>query len=276
MKTLIIGATGLLAKPVIEHFDKQNFSLRLFSRNVDSKEYPENFEIVKGDVLNTSDLQNAIEGCNAIHITISKVNEAIAVEKIVAIAKQHNIRLISYVSGSTVAEENSWFWMINNKLNAEKTIINSGIPYIIFRPTWFFESMLLLVRNSKAMMIGKQPHPSSWVAADDFARMVVTAYQKEEARNNIFYIHGPEKMLMKEVLQKYANQLNPPIKKLSITPISMLKFIAFVSRNKELKMVASMFAYFEKSKELGDPLTANELLGAPEITFEDWLARIKK
>jgi len=275
MKVLLIGATGLLAKPVIKHFDKQGFSLRLFSRNVESKAYPENFEIVKGDVLNTSDLQNAVQGCDAIHITISKVNEAIAVEKIVAMAKQHNIQLISYVSGSTVAEENSWFWMIMNKLKAEKTIINSGIPYIIFRPTWFFESMLLMVRDGKAMMIGKQPHPSSWVAADDFARMVVTAYQKEEAKNNIFYIHGPEKMLMKEVLQKYANQLNPPIKKLNVTPISMLKFIAFVSRNKELKMVASMFAYFEKSKELGDPSRANELLGAPEITLEQWLAMQK-
>jgi len=276
MKTLIIGATGLLAKPVIKHFDNQRFSLRLFSRNIDSSKYPGNYEIVKGDVFNPSDLQNAVNGCEAVHITISQVDEALAVEQIVAVAKQNNIQLISYVSGSTVDEKNRWFSMIDHKLKAEKAIIESGIPYVIFRPTWFFESLQLMVRNGKAMMIGKQPHPSSWLAADDFARMLVTAYQKQEAKNQIFYIHGPEKMLMKDVLLKYAKQLNPPINKLSMTPIGMLKLMAFLTGNKALKMVANMFAYFEKVGEMGSPGNANQILGAPGITFGQWLAMQKQ
>ncbi len=34
MKILVIGASGLLAKPVVSHMDKAGFQLRLFSRNV--------------------------------------------------------------------------------------------------------------------------------------------------------------------------------------------------------------------------------------------------
>jgi nucleoside-diphosphate-sugar epimerase len=34
MKILIIGASGMLAKSVIEHLDKAGFQLRLFSRTV--------------------------------------------------------------------------------------------------------------------------------------------------------------------------------------------------------------------------------------------------
>jgi len=272
MKTLIIGATGMLAKPVIEHFDKQNFELRLFSRTIEQSSFSAKHETIQGDVFKQADLEKAIEGCDAIHITLSKLDEAKATEEIVKVANQKGIKLISYVSGSTVAEENRWFEMIDNKFKAEQTIINSGIPYVIFRPTWFFESLPLLVNNGKAMLIGKQPHPSNWIAAEDFARMVVTAYRKEESKNSIFYIHGPQKHLFKDVLLEYAKKVNPEIQKVSATPIGMMKLIAFFTGKKNLKAVASMFAYFEKVKQMGDPAKANELLGAPTIDFQKWLA----
>ena len=35
MKTLIIAATRMLAKPAIENFDKQGSELRFFSRTID-------------------------------------------------------------------------------------------------------------------------------------------------------------------------------------------------------------------------------------------------
>ena len=216
-------------------------------------------------------MKKAIEGCDGIHINLSKTDEAIAVELIVNEAKRHKIELISYISGSSVAEENLWFSMVEHKYKAEQSIIQSGIPYLIFRPTWFFESLQLMVRDDKAMMIGKQPHPSSWVAADDLARMIVNAYQLDEAKNKIFYIHGPEKHLMKDILLEYVKRKHPSIGKVCTTPIGMLKIIAFLSRNKELKMVAEMFSYFEKVKEMGDATEANRFLGAPSITFEQWL-----
>ncbi|NJO89054.1 MAG: NAD(P)H-binding protein [Chloroflexia bacterium] len=78
-----------------------------------------------------------MEGCDTIHINLSKLDEALATEEIVKVAKQKGIKLISFVSGSTVAEENRWFWMIDNKFKAEQSIINSGIHYLIFRPSWF-------------------------------------------------------------------------------------------------------------------------------------------
>ena len=274
MKVLIIGATGMLAKPVIEHFEKQNFELRLFSRSIEQSAYSEKHEVVQGDVFKSSDLEEVIQGCKAIHITFSKLDEANATERIVDLAIQKGIKLISYVSGSTVAEENRWFWMIDSKFRAEQAIIESGIPYLIFRPTWFFESLSLMIRNGKALMIGKQPHLINWIAAEDYAKMVVAAYQNEESWNNIHYIHGPEKYLFKDALLAYARKVNPEIKKVSATPIGMMKAIAFLTGKKDLKMVASMFSYFEKVKQMGNPTKTNELLGAPTINLEKWLANL--
>jgi uncharacterized protein YbjT (DUF2867 family) len=271
MKILIIGASGMLAKPVIEQLDAAGFQIRLFSRTVNPSMFQKEFEIVQGDVFNHTDLENAIEGCNAIHINLSKVHEALAVKAIVDIASQKQIKLMSFISGCSVSEENRWFKMIDNKYQAEQLIINSGISYMIFRPTWFFESLKLMVRNGKAMMLGKQPNPCHWVAARDYARMVVTAYSKQEAINKIFYVLGPKPYLMKDLLEKYCKNLYPEIKKINSVPVWLLKIIAKASRNKELYEVASMFAYFEKVKEPDQDNETNLLLGKPETTFEQWV-----
>ncbi len=271
MKTLIIGATGLLAKPVIHHLDKQGVQLCLFSRTVKASMFEKKFEIVQGDVFNPSDLQKAMDGCDAVHISLSRVNEGLATKAIVAAAKQKQIKLISTITGCTVAEENRWFWMIENKYQAEQSIIHSGIPYIIFRPTWFFESLELMIQNGKATMIGKQLNPYHWIAADDYARMVAAAYKNPEVRNKALYIYGPEECLMLDMLTEYCKKVHPEIKRISTIPVGVLKTIAFLTRKKELKEVSSMFGYFEKVKETGSPDEANSLLGKPEINFRKWV-----
>jgi len=271
MKILVIGASGLLAKPVIRGFDKAGFQLRLFSRNVNQSMFDREFEMVQGDVFNLKGLDKAIFGCDAIHISLSTSNEGLATKNIVDVAKQTGIKLISKVSGCTVAEENRWFPMIENKYQAEQSIISSGIPYMIFRPSWFFETLDLMIREGKAMMLGSQQNPSHWIAAKDLARMVVSAYINPDARNRIFFVFGQEKYLMKDLLEKYCKVRYPQIKKVSTIPIWMAKFMAVLKGNKGLKDAASLFGYFENVKELGNPDETNALLGKPTISFENWV-----
>jgi uncharacterized protein YbjT (DUF2867 family) len=275
MKILIIGASGLLARPVIRYFDSKGFHLRLFSRSVNPSMFDKEFEIVRGDVFNPVDLDQAMNGCDAVHITLSRINEAEATRVIINVAKQKEIKLVSIVSGCTVAEENRWFPMIENKFQAEQAVINSGIPYMIFRPTWFFESLDLMIRNGKATVLGTQPNPYHWVAADDYARMVTTAYQKPEAANNIFYVYGPQSFLMKDLLEKYCKVFHPEIKKVSSVPLALIKIIATLTGKGELKNAAALFAYFEKVKEPADPSETSSLLGKSGIIFEEWMERKK-
>jgi len=100
--------------------DKDGFQLRLFSRTVKQSDFDKTFEIINGDVLNQKDLDKGISGCDAIHISLSTENEGLATKNIVDVAKHTGIKLISKVSGCTVAEENRWFPMIENKYQAEQ------------------------------------------------------------------------------------------------------------------------------------------------------------
>lgn len=278
MKILVVGASGMLAKPVVKKLEENGFQVRLFSRTINQSMYSKDYEMAKGDLFHREDLEKALDGCDAIHINLSKTDEGKAVKAIVAAAIRKNIKIISYISGASVSEKNRWFEMIDQKFKAEQDIINSGISYMIFRPSWFFESLPLMVRDGKAMVIGKQPNPSHWIAADDYAQMVAMGYQKPEAKNKVFYVYGPEQHVMKDLLARYCAEIHPEIKKVSSIPIGMMKLIAFLSRNKELKMVTSLFAYFERvQKPTADKAKeTNNLLGKPQTTFNQWLKTQKQ
>ena len=210
-------------------------------------------------------------GCDAVHISIATNDDVIATGIILDKARKKGIRLISMVSGCTVSEENRWFDFIDQKFRAEQMIMQSGIPYFIFRPTWFFESLAMLVRNGKATILGHQTDLYHWIAADDFGKMVANAYSTEGAENKIYYVYGSERHDMKEMLERYINKLHPEIKKVSVVPIPVLKIMAFLTRNRTLKYAASLFGYFEKVKE--PEIQGQELirLGKAEIDFETWL-----
>jgi uncharacterized protein YbjT (DUF2867 family) len=272
-KILVIGGTGSLGQPVAHHLKESGFEVRVMSRDVEKAKnlFDESFELVQGDVTDSDSLAQALNGCQGVHISVMGDDDLICVENIVALVPKLKLERITYISGSTVFEQNRWFPMIEQKLIAEKAIRECGVPYTIFCPTWPMDMLPSFVRNGKPSQLGKQPTPIHWFAVDDLGRMVAAAYQREEAANKRLIVHGPEGIPMKEALGRYCRVFYPEAKKVSVTPIWLIKVIAIVTRNEMLKFVAGMMAYFDKVGEMGDPTEANEILGGPTTTLDAWL-----
>jgi hypothetical protein len=165
--------------------------------------------------------------------------------------------------------------MINRKFLAEKVIKESGIPYSIFCPTWVMDGLPLFVNQGKAFVIGKQPCPYHWVAADDIARMVSTAYGLEEAANQRFIVHGPKAILLREALTRYCAIFHPELKAVSSMPIWLVKMLASLTHNQELKGAGEMMSYFEKVGETTSEPINEGILNAPVITLDQWLEEVK-
>ena len=271
MKILVIGASGLLAGPVIRKLDEKGYELRLFSRSVKPSMFVNDYDIAQGDVFNPADLEKAVSGCDAVHISLASADDVKAVANILEVSKKNGVRRISLVSGCTVAEENRWFKFTDDKFRTEQMIMQSGIPYYIFRPTWFFESLPMFVRNGKASVPGRITERYHWVAADDLGKMVANAYSTAGAENRIYFVYGHERYTMKEMLEKYCSALHTEIKSIGETPLLPLKVIAFLTRNSQLKFAASLFGYFEKVKEPEVPEADLALLGRPATDFDSWV-----
>ena len=271
MKILVIGASGLLAGPVIRKLDERGYDLRLFSRSVKPSMFVNDYEIAQGDVFNVADLEKAVTGCDAVHISLASADDVKAVSNILEVSKRNGVRKISLISGCTVAEENRWFKFTDDKFRTEQMIMQSGLSWYIFRPTWFFESLPMFVRNGKASVLGRLTDRYHWVAADDLGTMVADAYSTAGAENRIYYVYGPERYTMKEMLEKYCNALHPEIKSVGETPLLPLKIIAFLTRNRQLKFTASLFGYFGKVHEPEVPEAALAAPGRPTTDFNTWL-----
>lgn len=271
-KIAILGASGLVARETIKAFGNAGFQLKLFSRNIDAKKFT-NHEIVQGDVFKDSDLELAIKDCDAIHITLGQLDEFGAVQRIIKVAKKNNIKLISYVSGATVCKENTGMPFIKAKYESEQLLKSSGIPYMIFRPTWFMESLALMIQDGKANVMGKQPLKIRFIASEDFGKRIVNAYQNTENFNQEFTTYGPEGLTLKEALEQYIKVKHPNISKVNNAPFWLLKLIAFITGNKQLKEIIPVFEYFEKTKEAGNSDSSDRLLGKSTTTLQEWLSK---
>lgn len=272
---VVIGGTGRLGEPVTRRLRADGYVVRVFTRSPEKAraKFGAECEIVVGDVEDQLSLDVALKGCHGVHINLDGGPdpdlERRGVENITRAAVKAGIQRISYLSGATVSEENCWFVGTHAKFHAEAAIRASGVPYSIFKPTFFMESLPSYVRGKRASVIGNQPHVWHWVAAADYARMVSSAYAASAAANKDFYVYGPQPYTLREALQKYCAIVHPEAT-VGNLPLWAASMLARLTRQKELEALLPFFRYTEKIGEKGDPTEANTLLGAPTTTLEQW------
>ena len=105
--------------------------------------------------------------------------------------------------------------------------------------------------------------------------MVSAAFQKPEAANKRFTVFGPDALTMKDALTKYCQALKPQ-SKVTQLPIGFMKLAGRIKLDVQMLFIADLMKFFGEAGEQGDPTEANELLGAPAITFENWLKEQKE
>lgn len=276
-RILILGGTGMFGIPTAIQLKADGFQVRILARDVEKAQniFADGYEIVPGDVSDLASLEKAMTGCDGVHISIGGPVDQLSAENVAALAPKLGMERISYVSGATVAEENRWFPMVAQKLEAEKAIRNCGTAYTIFCPTWPMEQIPRFMQNGKPSLIGKQPLPVHFFAAQDLARMVSKSYQLAEAQNKRFYVYGPEAMTLKTALERYCAKFHPEVEKIAVMPVWLVKLLGIVTRNEMLKFASSLMGYFEKTPEAGDATEANQILGAPATTLDAWMESLE-
>ena len=272
-KILVLGGAGMLGQPSARKLQQAGFAVRLMVRDVDKTRaiFADDFEIVQGDVTDLASLEKAMAGCQGVLISVCGVVDQLSAENVTRLAPRLGVDQLIYLSGSTVKEENSWYPMTAQKLNAEKAIRAGGVPYTILCPTWPMEQLPRFVMGGRATVIGILPDPWHWFAADDLARMIANAFQSEAALGKRLYVHGPEGIPIKAALERYCQVFHPEIEEVAVMPIEAARSMAEATGNTFIKVFAEMMDYFKKVGEPGDPAEANQLLGAPTTTLDDWL-----
>lgn len=275
---LVIGGTGMLGKPVAQQLKADGFNVRLLVRNPEKarKLLGDGYEFIQGDVDNESSLNTALSGVDGVHISLKggpteadfERMDHFAVRDIARIAKEQNVERVTLISAYAVSEEKADTPESRSKVRGEAALKSSGVPYTIFRCSWFMETLPLFVQGKSISLIGDQTHLLHWIAAEDYARMVSKSCQTDETLNKELYIFGPEAYTMGEAMNIYAAHVGVKVSPISTTMLSVMGTLTF---NTEWKSMATLMRHYEKWGEDGSPEEANRLLGAPRVTLSKWM-----
>jgi uncharacterized protein YbjT (DUF2867 family) len=137
-KVIILGASGSLAKHVIEKLKpQQDISLTLFLRNknrlrsVDSSDC----KIIEGDVLNYTSLKEAIQGHDIVYANLTGDLGQMA-KNIVRAMNENGVKKIIFISSIEIYNEPVRS-ALKSYREATDVIEASDLDYTILRPTWF-------------------------------------------------------------------------------------------------------------------------------------------
>ena len=275
---LVVGGTGMLGEQVARQLLRDGFEVRLLARDVERAHMllgPE-FEYFAGDVDDPIALERTLEGCAGVHISLRggpDPNELDRVEhrgtaRVAELAARQGVSRLTYLSGMLVAED-AVIPGDRAKYRAEQAICRSGVPYTIFKPTYFMETLPRHVLGNLAIVLGRQPHPLHMVAAGDFARMVSRSFQIPAAANRTFFVHGPEAITIPDALRLYCSLVEPAKRVVSL-PLGFMSVVDALFMRGELRSTLQLMRVMQRVGERGDPFEANEVLGAPAITLRRW------
>ncbi|HMV44321.1 MAG TPA: NmrA family NAD(P)-binding protein [Leptospiraceae bacterium] len=284
----IIGATGMLGKPVVKALLAAGFEVYAMVRDIIKAkiELPIGVNLVVGDIGNPVEIENFLKQVEAIHLNLSIKQtelekefhtEEQGLKLLLEIAKRRGIKRISYLSSLLMNYQGTngfHWWVFTIKQNAVQQIKNSGIPYTIFYPSTFMENILhRQINGDKLRLAGLSRYKMFFIAGDDYARQVANSYKILRAENREYPVQGLFPYTSDEAATLFAKFYKKEILKVQKMPMFLLSFLSRFSPKFDYlyKIIYSMNHYHERFQS---ELTWKEL-GKPILTIEEYAANHK-
>ncbi|RFS16026.1 SDR family oxidoreductase [Emticicia sp. C21] len=285
-KIVVFGSTGLLGKPVTKALIDAGFEVTVMVR--DSTLAQKLFlkaHIIQGDLKNEADIEKAIKGQDGIFLSLSVIQtekenefhtEQQGLDTIIKVAKAQNIKRIAYLSSLVHLYQGmngfDW-WIFRIKQEAVRKIKESGIPYTIFYPSTFMESIAYQSRQGNMIAIGgKSEYPLYYIAAEDYARQVANSFKilKEESRD--YVIQGPEAFTQEEAAKYFIKHYKKEKLYTMWAPMFMMKIMGFFIQKFDYgyHIVEALNKYPEKF----EAAQTWEELGKPTISLKEFAESI--
>lgn len=275
---LVIGATGMLGRPVVRRLVADGFRVRALVRDDERARacLPAACELARGDVLDGGALEAAMAGRDTVYVNLAAPRsvrrpdiERSAAEPIVAAARAAGVRHLLKISFMGVPQASDLWWQIGHKAESERVFAAGGIDWTIFQPTWFMES-LALFRAGRRLVLPRTPaRPIHWISGDDYARQVAAALRAPAARNRAYVIQGPQPLTFRQAADRFAAAWRPrPLRVVEIPPALVRAVAPFLADARYLLDLIEVTFETNVAFEADDAWAD---LGKPTMTIEGYV-----
>lgn len=285
---LITGATGYVGQNLVSKLSKDQ-RVRCFVTI--EKSVGDNVDFVRGDLSDINSLEEATRGISSV-VHLAAVIKSRRREEFVKVNVEGTKNLLSaciknkvkrfiYISSYDVILRNKNDYAFS-KIQAEDIVKNSGLDYIIIRPTVIYGrgdkrnlGMLfgLIKKYSFAPVIGSGNYKLQPVYVEDVVEAIVKCLEIKKAKKT-YFVGGPEALTFNEVVNKTSEVLSKRAVKLHI-PLPIIKLFLKsyekVFRNPFMTYNELLSTIEDKTCDISE--TEKEL-GFRPISFEEGLKKV--
>ena len=228
----ITGANGFVAKNLRNFLSKNHIKVIAIARKTFQKHHTET--VVYSKTLLEKGLQNKLRNCDALVHLIgigkqsSKYNFEDNVDltkNMIKTCKKSGIKKIIYISGLGVTKNSRSDYFIS-KYKAEQEIINSGLDYTIFRPSYIvgkkdYLSKFILKQIKKGIVIipGSGKYHLQPIFVEDVAKIIVESIYEKKFSNKILDLVGPEIIKFEDFVRYFIKNKKTKIQKINLESI---------------------------------------------------------
>ena len=228
----ITGANGFVAKNLRNFLSKNHIKVIAIARKTFQKHHTET--VVYSKTLLGKGLQNKLRNCDALVHLIgigkqsSKYNFEDNVDltkNMIKTCKKSGIKKIIYISGLGVTKNSRSDYFIS-KYKAEQEIINSGLDYTIFRPSYIvgkkdYLSKFILKQIKKGIVIipGSGKYHLQPIFVEDVAKIIVESISEKKFSNKILDLVGPEIIKFEDFVRYFVKNKKTRIQKINLESI---------------------------------------------------------
>ncbi|GAB2574591.1 SDR family oxidoreductase [Spirosoma areae] len=287
MRIAIIGATGMLGHPVAHELLNAGFSIRIIARDVvKTRAMFPTVDVMAGDVRDQPGLVHALQNIDTVYLNLSIRQdekptdfhiEAEGLTNILEAAQQADVRRIAYLSSLVMRYQGMngfrW-WAFEIKQEAVRLIKASGIPYSIFYPSCFMDSLAETQRMGRfILLVGRSAVKPWYVSAHDYGKQVARAFQLAQAGQcQEYVIQGPEAITQHEAADRFvAAYANEKLSVLTTPPFLMKLGRPFSAQADYGWHITEALNNYPESFE-AEQTWAD--LGKPETTIEQFATNI--
>ena len=294
---LVAGGTGFVGAGIVRELCRRGRTVAVLTRDAErgSERFPGlDVEYRQGDVTDGKGLAAALHGAEAVigcqQFPNSPIEnpsrgdtfedvDAKGTENLVRAAKEAGVKRYVYLSGAGAAPDAPYHWF-RAKWRAETAVRDSGMTYVIFRPSWVFgpedNALNRLLRMSRFLPFvpligdagGQRLQP---VFIDDVGRAVAEALTHPTADNQVFEIGGPEVLSMTEIVRTALDAAGRR-RFLISAPKSVIKVVASFLKFAPGRPLTPDAVEFITMDALADPTKVELTLGIKMTPLREALA----
>ena len=229
-QVVVTGSSGFVGKNVRKFLSKNNIKTISISRK-DFKKFKNEVKIISKNYDEKIILPKIKRSQALIHLvgigkqTVNNDYSLINYEftkKIINLCKKARIKKIVYNSGLGVSKHTTLAYFIS-KYKAEQNIINSGLDYTIFRPSYivgkddlFTKYLKSQIKKGTIQIPGSGKYSIQPLFIDDVSKIILKSIQEKKFSNKILDLVGPDSITFEKYVRKFSHATGTKIKKISL------------------------------------------------------------